>query len=643
MSANVSGVARPASAGSATDARPTPIVEISNLSVTYSRDGRKAAAVSDLSVTIAPGETVAIVGESGSGKSTTANALLGLLPSGGEVTGGVIREDGSDITHASEKVLRGIRGRVIGLIPQDPMVALNPTLRIGPQVAEAVRRRGNVPKRSLDAEVVEVLEAAGLDNAVLRARQYPHELSGGMRQRVLIAIALAGEPQLIVADEPTSALDVTVQKRILDHLASLVASRGISLLIITHDLGVAADRADRVLVMQGGRVVEQGRPADILVAPEEEYTKRLIAAAPGLTSDGRVKVRFGVVPVSRGAGANDGGVLSAAGPAPAPAPGAGARDGGVAAGSAAVGDRSVSSDDRAPVPILSIVGVTKDYRLPRSPDGERTFRAIDSVSLDVPAGQTLAIVGESGSGKTTTLRVALGLEKPTAGRVFFEGVDITDKGWRELRPLRQRFQLVHQNPFSSLDPKFTVGQSIVEPLVSFGIGDRASRQARLRELLDQVALPAGFADRRPAELSGGQRQRVAIARALSVKPDLVFLDEPVSALDVSVQEQILNLLATLQEELGVSYLFISHDLAVVAQLAHRVAVLNRGVVVEQGTTIEVFTNPQSEYTKALLDAIPGRGRAAGSAVADSVAAHAGAYSVAASSTATAAPREGVTT
>ncbi|UFS58278.1 dipeptide ABC transporter ATP-binding protein [Subtercola endophyticus] len=582
MSAQVTGVPRLADSKgvvTAPDARQTPIVEITNLSVTYSREGRKSAAVSDLTLAIAAGETVAIVGESGSGKSTTANALLGLLPSGGEVSGGSIRIDGADTTHASEKVLRSIRGRVIGLVPQDPMVALNPTLRIGPQVAEAVRRRGDVPKRSLDSEVVEVLEAAGLDNPVLRARQYPHELSGGMRQRVLIAIALAGRPQLIVADEPTSALDVTVQKRILDHLQSLVRDRGISLLIITHDLGVAADRADRVLVMQGGRVVEQGRPAEILVAPAEDYTRRLIAAAPGLSSDGRVKIRH-------------------------------------AGGSAAVADRAgapaaVAAADAAETatPILSIVGVTKDYRLPRSPEGQRTFRAIDSVSIDVPAGQTVGLVGESGSGKTTTLRVALGLEKPTAGRVLFEGVDITDAGWRELRPLRKRFQLVHQNPFSSLDPKFTVGQSILEPLVSFGVGDRASRSARLRELLDQVALPTAFADRRPAELSGGQRQRVAIARALALKPDLVFLDEPVSALDVSVQEQILTLLATLQDELGLSYLFISHDLAVVAQLAHRVAVLNRGVLVEQGATIDVFANPQSDYTKALLDAIPGRSTA----------------------------------
>ncbi|MEA9985607.1 ABC transporter ATP-binding protein [Subtercola sp. RTI3] len=556
----------------------TPLVEITSLSVTYSREGRSSAAVTDLSLRIAPGETVAIVGESGSGKSTTANALLGLLAAGGRVTGGTIRVGGVDTTRASQRVLRGIRGRVIGLVPQDPMVALNPTLRVGPQVAEAVRRRGGVPKRSVNAEVLEALEAAGLDNVVLRARQYPHELSGGMRQRVLIASALAGRPQLIVADEPTTALDVTVQKRILDHLASLVASRGISLLIITHDLGVAADRADRVLVMQGGRVVEQGRPADILVSPAEEYTRRLIAAAPGLAPDGRVKVRH--------------------------AAGSAAPVGSAARRGAAVPLEAAAS----PAPILSIVSVSKDYRLPRSPDGERTFRAIDSVTLDVPTGQTLALVGESGSGKTTTLRVALGLEKPTAGRVLFDGTDITDTRWSELRPLRQRFQLVHQNPYSSLDPKFTVGQSIIEPLVSFGIGDRVSRRARLRELLDQVALPAAFADRRPFELSGGQRQRVAIARALSVKPDLVFLDEPVSALDVSVQEQILTLLASLQNELGVSYLFISHDLAVVAQIAHRVAVLNRGAVVEQGATADVFTSPQSPYTRALLDAIPGRAR-----------------------------------
>jgi peptide/nickel transport system ATP-binding protein len=530
------------------------VLDIRDLSIAYRSRGRypDVNAVVGVDLTVAPGETVAVVGESGSGKSTLAAAVLGLLPGAGTVTGGSIEVAGRPVVGASERDLRAIRGRVVALVPQDPNVSLNPTLRIGPQIAEAVRRRPDVDRRSVDAEVIAALEAAGLDEPVLRARQYPHELSGGMRQRVLIAAALAGSPRLLIADEPTSALDVTVQKRILDHLELLVAERGISLLLITHDLGVAADRADRVLVMQAGRLVEQGPPQAILVAPQHPYTRALIEAAPGLSDQGRVVPRFTEVP-------------------------------------------------DAPE-ILRIENVVKDF--PR-------VRALDGVSFSLRAGQTLALVGESGSGKTTALRIALGLEKPSTGKVYFEGQDITEQGWRALRPLRRRFQLVHQNPFSSLDPKFTVLQTVTEPLVSFREGDRASRRERAAELLEQVDLPKDYLSRRPAELSGGQRQRVAIARALALKPDLILLDEPVSALDVRVQEQILRLLVGLQNELGVSYLFISHDLAVVAQVSHQVAVLRRGNVVESGLTADVFDHPQNEYTRELLAAIAGRRRTVG--------------------------------
>jgi peptide/nickel transport system ATP-binding protein len=507
--------------------------------------GREAVRALDaVDLAVEPGETVAVVGESGSGKSTLAAAVLGLLPPTGEVSGS-IEVGGHQVVAAKERTLRAVRGRVAALVPQDPAVGLNPTLRIGRQVAEAVRRREPaVPGRSVDAEVIAALEAAGLDDPVLRARQYPHELSGGMRQRVLIGAALAARPQLLIADEPTSALDVTVQKRILDHLERLVAERGISLLLITHDLGVAADRADRVLVMRAGRLVESGPAAQILVSPRTDYTRALIRAAPGLSA------------------------TPAAEAVPGPE-------------------------------ILRLENVVKDFP---------AVRALDDVSLTVPAGQTLALVGESGSGKTTALRIALGLERPTSGRVFFEGQDVTDLGERRLRPLRRRFQLVHQNPFSSLDPRFSVLQTVTEPLVSFGVGDRASRRARALELLEQVDLPAGHLTRRPAELSGGQRQRVAIARALALEPDLILLDEPVSALDVRVQEQILRLLAGLQVELGLSYLFISHDLAVVASISHQVAVMRRGRILEQGTTKSVFDDPRSDYTRELLDAVAGRRR-----------------------------------
>jgi len=464
-----------------------PIIQLRDLRVDYRRDGRTTHALRGIDLTVARGERVAIVGESGSGKSTAALALLGLLPHTGRITGGSARIAGIDLAGASERVARRIRGRVVGLVPQDPTVSLNPTQRIGHQVAEAVALRGvggrGIPRAAIDAAVIEALQQAGIDDPVARARQYPHELSGGLRQRVLIAIALAGDPDVIVADEPTSALDVTVQRRILDHLDRLVRDRGIGLIIITHDLGVAADRADRVVVLQHGEIVEQGPALNVLAAPTHPYTRTLVAAAPGLSE-----------PVS-----------------PRPAP----------------------EDARE---IVRWSGVSKTFPLPRGA-ATSAVQAVADVDLVARAGHTLAIVGESGSGKTTLLRIALGLETPTTGTVVFDGVDIHRAPRREVAALRRRFQLVQQNPFASLDPRFSVARSIAEPLVSFGAGDRASRRARVAELLDLVGLPADAARRRPAELSGGQRQRVAIARALAVRPELVYLDEPVSALDVSVQSR----------------------------------------------------------------------------------------------------------
>ena len=543
----------------------TPIVDVRGLSVAYGRHRQRTAAVIDLDLAVEAGERVAIVGESGSGKTTTANAVCGLLPDNAQITAGRIRVADTTVTGAGERDLRRIRGGVVGLIPQDPMVALNPTLRVGTQVAEAVRsHHGKLDRRQSSVAVVEALERAGLDNPVLRARQYPHELSGGMRQRVLIAIALAGAPRLLIADEPTSALDVTLQRRILDHLDTLVRDAGISLLIITHDLGVAADRADRVLVMRDGRIVEQGPPAEVLVAPRHEYSRRLVAAAPGLSWR---------------------------------SPGCAERPG--------VRSESTTTDTPREI-ILRLEHLTKDFPLPRSPGAPRLHRAVEDLSLEVPLGRTLALVGESGSGKTTTLRLALGLETPTEGTVTFDGEQISGRTWRQTRSLRRRFQLVHQNPFASLDPRFTVQESITEPLVSFRVGSSADRAARAVELLDQVALPRTVQGRKPAELSGGQRQRVAIARALALNPQLLLLDEPISALDVSVQAQILDLLAGLQRDLGLSYLFVSHDLGVVGRLAHEVAVMRAGRIVEHGETRTVFTRPAAEYTRTLLEAIPGR-------------------------------------
>ena len=528
------------------------LIQVRDLSVSYTFAGQRTQAVRQLSFSLAQGETLAIVGESGSGKSTLANALLGLLPANANIEQGELRVDGIDVAQASERVRRKLRGRTIALVPQDPMVSLNPTLRIGRQIAEALLLAHDGRRYpGLDAQVLALLEQVGIDEPPLRARQYPHELSGGMRQRVLIAIALAGDPRLIIADEPTSALDVTVQRRILDHLQQLVAERGISLLIITHDLGMACDRADRLLVMKQGELVEHASPRQILWGAQQPYTRDLLNAAPAF------------VPRKRPPGVP------------------------------------------AQTPLLRLSNVGKRFALP----GQHAhFTALHGLNLELHAGQTLAIVGESGSGKSTALRIALGLEKPSQGRVEFAGVDVSACSWRQFRPLRRRIQLVQQNPFAALDPRFTVFDSIVEPLVSFGLLTGAALERKARELIARVQLPVHFLDRLPRELSGGQRQRVAIARALALEPEVLLLDEPVSALDVSVQAQILALLADLQRELGIAYVLVSHDLAVVASMADHVLVLRRGQVVEQGPAVQVFGSPASAYTRALIEAIPGHSR-----------------------------------
>ncbi|MGH8448720.1 dipeptide ABC transporter ATP-binding protein [Pseudomonas sp.] len=531
-----------------------PLVDVRQLSVSYRSGKHVNQAVRTLSFSIAQGETVAIVGESGSGKSTLANAILGLLPDNAQINTGQLWVDGHDLTHASERQKRTLRGRTVGLVPQDPMVSLNPTLRVGQQIGEALVLAQGKRYPGVDADIIKLLQQVGLDKPVLRARQYPHELSGGMRQRVLIAIALAGNPRLIIADEPTSALDVTVQRKILDHLQRLVSERGISLLIITHDLGVAADRADRILVMQHGERVEQGPPGQILGAPQHDYTRALIAAAPAFAKRREPSARI----------------------------------------------------DPTQPPILSLQNVGKTFTLPKVKGEDSTFLALEGLNLQVYPGQTLAIVGESGSGKSTALRIALGLEKPTQGQVWFDQQNVTHLNWRDFRPLRQRLQLVQQNPFAALDPRFTVFDSIVEPLVSFGLLKGPTLEQAARELIARVHLPVSYLDRLPRELSGGQCQRVAIARALALKPDLLLLDEPVSALDVSVQAHILDLLEELQREMGIAYVLVSHDLSVVANFAHEVLVLRNGKVVEQGSVERIFNQPASDYTRELIAAIPGR-------------------------------------
>lgn len=534
----------------------TPLLEIRGLSVSYRTRGGTVSAVRGVDLDVWPGQVTAVVGESGSGKSTTAHAVLRLLAANGTIDAGTVRFGRHDLAALSEAELRSVRGAQIGLVPQDPTVSLNPVKRIGEQVAEVLRVHGLATRRGAAAEAVAVLDRAGLPDAAVRARQYPHELSGGMRQRALIAIAIAAKPRLIIADEPTSALDVTVQRVILDHLQHLTEESGTAILLVTHDLGVAADRARRLVVMEQGRVVEAGETRAVLADPQHEYTRRLLAAAPSLTT-ARPRTPVSTAP---------------AGTTP---------------------------------PLVEARNLVKEFRLPRAGGGARTLRAVDDVSLTLRRGQTLALVGESGSGKSTTARLVLRLAEATSGHVLFDGTDVTTAKGAEVRQLRRRAQLVYQNPYASLDPRFSVAEVITEPLRAFKVGDRASRLDRARELLDRVALPAATLERRPAELSGGQRQRVAIARALALSPDLVVCDEPVSALDVSVQAQVLDLLAQLQADTGVAYLFISHDLAVVRQIAHQVAVMRAGRVVESGPPGKLFAEPRHAYTRELLAAIPG--------------------------------------
>ncbi|HEV7979193.1 ABC transporter ATP-binding protein [Amycolatopsis sp.] len=525
-----------------------PLLELDDLAVSFG----SVDAVRGVGFQVLPGQRVAVVGESGSGKSTSAHAVIGLLPGSGRVTGGSIRFRGEDITHADEKRRRSLRGKEIGLVPQDPMSNLNPVSRVGRQVAETLIVHGLATRREAPKRAIEILGEAGLPEPARRAKQYPHEFSGGMRQRVLIAIALACRPDLLIADEPTSALDVTVQRQILDHLEKLTDELGTALLLVTHDLGLAADRADQLVVMSEGKVVEAGPARQILTDPQHEYTRRLVAAAPSLATARRT--------------------------------------------------RTVSAP--ADEPVLVVDGVSKEYKIRGHGS---VLKAVDNVSFSVARGRTTAIVGESGSGKTTTAQMVLGLVGATSGTIRLDGSEIVGLRGARLRAARKAMQPVFQDPYASLDPMFTVERLIDEPLRVFGVGDKTSRRTRVQELLDQVSLSTSLAQRYPNELSGGQRQRVAIARALALGPGLVVCDEAVSALDVLVQDQILRLLATLQDELGLSYLFISHDLAVVRSIAHDVVVMKEGRVVEQGPTDEVLSSPSDPYTRQLLDAIPGAG------------------------------------
>mgnify|MGYP003259179354 FL=1 len=644
-----------------------PLLEVRNLAIDFTTDtGKPVHAVRDANFTVYPGQWVAIVGESGSGKSTSAMAVLGLLPGTGHVVNGSIKLDGEEIAGAKQSEFDKLRGTKMGLVPQDPMSNLNPVWRIGSQVKEALKAnnmdvahekrsalakalagdevevKGNddetflgtkelpelmaeakkalteagvsgedfdkvvarftnewvpgsetrwrvaddlikagvadeqawylakkyVTGSTMDDRIAGLLSEAGLPDAATRARQFPHEFSGGMRQRALIAIGLACRPDLLIADEPTSALDVTVQKRILDHLHMLTDSLGTAVLFITHDLGLAAERAQHIVVMYKGQVVESGPSLEVLQHPQHPYTKRLVAAAPSLASQRIISAK------ERGENAD------------------------------ALLDHHIAGESTLEKSehIITVDHLTKEFKLPRK---KEMFKAVDDVSFSVKRGTTLAIVGESGSGKSTVANMVLHLLKPTSGKVFYEGRDTSTFKAKDLLGFRRHVQPVFQNPYGSLDPMYSIFRSIEEPLRIHKIGDSKWRANRVKELLDMVEMPASVMGRYPNELSGGQRQRIAIARAMALDPDVIVCDEAVSALDVLVQDQVLRLLNDLQAEKGLSYLFITHDLAVVRQIADEVVVMQHGKLVEHATTDEVFDHPQKQYTRDLLDAIPG--------------------------------------
>ena len=593
-------------------AESDPLLEITDLEVAFRSSTGLVPAVRKANLTLYPGQSVAIVGESGSGKSTLAHAVIGLLPGTGRVTGGTIRFQGRDITHLGTQDLTALRGSSIGLVPQDPMSNLNPVWSIGFQVKEALRanglagvaddrlahlvaehaghaghtghagRTGHADRAQkaapsaggridVDEQVALLLEQAGLPEASRRAKQYPHEFSGGMRQRALIAIGLAARPDLLIADEPTSALDVTVQRRILDHLQTLVRELGTAMLFITHDLGLAAERAEHIVVMHRGRVVESGPSLEVLQDPRHPYTQRLVKAAPSLASR-RIESAH-----ARGIQVTDDELL------------------GASLGSSATEE------------ILRVEHLTKVFEVRGAKGKDKTLTAVDDVSFGIRKGTTTALVGESGSGKSTVANIILNLIDPTSGKVFHDGVDLSTLGPKELFALRRIMQPVFQNPYGSLDPMYSIFRVVEEPLRVHGIGTSKEREARVAELLDMVSLPRSVMRRYPHELSGGQRQRVAIARALALKPQIVVLDEAVSALDVLVQAQILRLLSDLQSELELTYLFITHDLAVVRQIADVVVVMEHGRIVESGAADELFANPRQDYTRELIRAVPGAG------------------------------------
>ncbi len=570
------------------------LLDVKNLKTYFHTRAGTTRAVDDVSFSIDKKEIVGVVGESGSGKSVTCHTMLGLLPQPpAKVEGGSVTFDGQELIGLPPPLLRAIRGKRISMVFQDPMSCLNPYLRIIDQVAEPILIHEKVSREQAESRAIEMMKKVGIRDAEQRARSYPHEFSGGMRQRVMIAMSLATNPDLLLADEPTTALDVTVQARILKILRDLRDDLGIAVLFVTHDLGVVADVADRVVVMYRGKIVEQGKVREIFQNPSHPYVKGLLACRPTLDT------KYRILPtVDDFLNTEE----SEAGPILSERPDAAQR--------LATLEKEPSSDKRdevSPELLLKVKGISVHFNSGGGFLGKprETVKAVNEVDLDVPKGRTLGLVGESGCGKTTLGRAILRLQQPTAGSVQYDGTELIGLTQSDMLEYRKRMQIIFQDPYASLNPRQTIEQTLIEPLLVHKIGsNRVERRDRVVSLLEEVGLGSEFLLRYPHEFSGGQRQRISVARALAVEPEFVVCDECVSAMDVSVQAQVLNLLRQLQDKRKLTYLFISHDLSVVKFMSDEIAVMRQGRIEEFGSADEVYENPQSEYTKELLEAVP---------------------------------------
>jgi peptide/nickel transport system ATP-binding protein len=553
-----------------------PVLSVRNLSTSFKTGDGWKTVVRDISFDVNAGETVAIVGESGSGKSVTSLSIMRLLAQGSSKIEGEVYLNGQNILALSEKDMRGVRGNDVAMIFQEPMTSLNPIFTIGRQISEVLIRHKGMNQAEARAETVRLLEKVRIPNASSRFDEYPHQFSGGMRQRVMIAMALASKPKLLIADEPTTALDVTIQGQILDLIKILQEEEGMSVLFITHDMGVVAEIADRTIVMFRGDQVEAGATEDIFLRGQHPYTRALLSAVPKLGSmEGRKRpTRFPIVDVKTGEAAEPIELSDTVG--------------------------------KGKTPLLAVKNLITRFPVRSGLFSRQTgaVHAVENVSFDLFKGETLSLVGESGCGKSTTGRSIMRLIEPTSGEVSLDGYDVMRLDPIGLRQLRKSVQMIFQDPFSSLNPRMSVGSAISEPFIKHRLGTAKEAKEKTADLLEKVGLSADMADRYPHEFSGGQRQRIAIARALSLDPKVIVADESVSALDVSIKAQVCNLMLDLQQNLDIAFLFISHDMAVVERVSHRVAVMYLGEIVEIGPRASVFENPQHPYTKKLMSAVP---------------------------------------